>query len=257
MTLRGCDGILLAAGAGTRYGHPKVLAEGGDWLRSAVGALRDGGCERVYVVLGATGPAYRRTPDSDSESASGTGPEWQVSQTHSILIPAGVQPVWASDWKTGMGASLRAGLAAVIGGPAIRRGRVAADGIDASQGLPKNRPPSCESAMTGGKGGLPEFVAIMPVDTPDVDARVVARVLAAARETESGLARAFFDDKPGHPVMFGRQHWAGVYAHLSGMEGAVSYLRGRADMVCVTCDDVATGQDHDYPRHSHTPSGSK
>ena len=45
--------MLLAAGAGTRYGMPKALAEGGAWLRSGVAALRDGGCDEVVVVLAA------------------------------------------------------------------------------------------------------------------------------------------------------------------------------------------------------------
>lgn len=247
MTLGRCDGILLAAGAGTRYGYPKVLAEDGAWLHGAVRALRDGGCSHVYVVLGATGPAHRIATEPGSESAAVPTPEWQVSQTHSIPIPLGAQPVWASDWGSGMSASLRAGLAAAIGGPAVRRARATGSGTDES----------CESAIADSNSGLPEFVAIMPVDTPDVGAAVVARVLVAARGAESGLARAVFDGGPGHPVVLGRAHWAGVYAQLTGKEGAVSYLRGRTDMVCVTCGDVATGQDHDYPRHAHTPSGSK
>ncbi|MBJ7289644.1 NTP transferase domain-containing protein [Williamsia sp.] len=46
-------GVVLAAGAGTRYGMPKVLAEQGDWLRAAVVALADGGCDEVVVTLGA------------------------------------------------------------------------------------------------------------------------------------------------------------------------------------------------------------
>ncbi len=46
-------GIVLAAGAGTRYGSPKVLAHNGEWLASAVNALTGGGCSRVVVVLGA------------------------------------------------------------------------------------------------------------------------------------------------------------------------------------------------------------
>ncbi|MFI6867944.1 NTP transferase domain-containing protein [Nocardia sp. NPDC050406] len=346
MTLGRCVGILLAAGAGTRYGHPKVLAEQGAWLRGAVAALRDGGCEQVYVVLGATGPAHRLPPTASPTTPS---PVWQVSRTHSIPVPPGAQPVWASDWESGMGASLRAGLAAVIGNaahpPASNRldadasatadrtasnqqqaeissavhptaappreadtraaagptaiypevdassgarptasnpqeadasfrahpsaaspqgtdSRAAADGQGWSnspryEGDPDRAAESstapCASAMTA---GLPEFVAIMPVDTPDVGAAVVARVVAAARGAESGLARAVFEGRPGHPVVVGRAHWAGVYASLTGKSGAISYLRERADMVCVTCDDVATGRDHDYPRHAHTPSGS-
>ncbi|MCP9622479.1 nucleotidyltransferase family protein [Nocardia otitidiscaviarum] len=224
-----CDGILLAAGAGTRYGMPKVLAEDGAWLRGAVHALHAGGCERVYVVLGATGPPHRALDDPDDSSL----PRWQISQTHGILIPAAAQPVWASDWAAGMSASLRAGLAAVVAHPAGAR------------------------AQARRIGGLPEFVAIMPVDTPDVGPEVVARVIAAARGAGSGLARAVFDGRPGHPVVIGRGHWAGVTVALTGKSGAASYLRERADMVCVTCGDVATGWDHDYPRHAHTPSGSK
>ncbi|MGB6276881.1 MAG: NTP transferase domain-containing protein, partial [Rhodococcus sp. (in: high G+C Gram-positive bacteria)] len=46
-------GVVLAAGAGTRYGSPKVLAHDGLWLKTAVQALRNGGCDRVVVVLGA------------------------------------------------------------------------------------------------------------------------------------------------------------------------------------------------------------
>lgn len=44
-------GVLLAAGAGRWYGKPKVLVDG--WLDTAVGALRDGGCNDVILVLGA------------------------------------------------------------------------------------------------------------------------------------------------------------------------------------------------------------
>ncbi len=49
-------GLVLAAGAGTRYGGPKALArtaDGTPWLALAAGALRDGGCVDVLVALGA------------------------------------------------------------------------------------------------------------------------------------------------------------------------------------------------------------
>lgn len=191
---------------------PKVLAEGGAWLRGAVRALRDGGCERIVVVLGATGPVYR-APDGG----------WLVTQTSGIAIPEGVQPIWVEDWDLGLSASTRAGLAAA-----------AAPGITA--GSPAAAPA--------------EFVAIMPVDTPDVGPAVVARVIAAARASESRVARAFFGSVPGHPVVLGRAHWAGVRASAEGNSGAGTYLRERADMVCVTCDDLATGVDRDYPAGS-------
>lgn len=86
-------GIVLAAGAGTRYGRPKVLAtdaNGTPWVQSVVAALRAGGCDEVLVVIGAE--ADRARP-----------------------IVAGIdgtQVVVAADWADGLSASVRAGLAA-------------------------------------------------------------------------------------------------------------------------------------------------
>lgn len=81
---RDAVGVLLAAGAGKRYGSPKVLADGGRWLEIAVRALRDGGCEEVLVVLGAA----------------------------DAPMPDGARAVHVSDWASGMSASLTGGLAA-------------------------------------------------------------------------------------------------------------------------------------------------
>ncbi|MFR9752912.1 NTP transferase domain-containing protein [Nocardia sp. 004] len=182
-----CAGIVLAAGAGTRYGRPKALAEGGAWLRTAVRALADGGCDPVIVVLGATGP-----------------------KPYLVDLPPGTEHVWAADWATGLSAALRAGLRAVARTPA-------------------------------------HYAAIMPVDTPDVGADVVARVLAAARTAPHGLARAVFHNTPGHPVVLASAHWNAVIASATGDSGARTYLRDKSDMVCVTCDDLATGMDRDFP----------
>ncbi|WP_029899702.1 nucleotidyltransferase family protein [Nocardia brasiliensis] len=186
----GCAGIVLAAGAGTRYGKPKALAEGGAWLRGAVAALRDGGCDPVIVVLGATGP-----------------------DPAAVHLPADAVAVWAADWATGLGASVRAGLIAAARTPV-------------------------------------RYAAIMPVDTPDVGAAVIARVTAAAFAAPSGLARAVFHNTPGHPVVLAHNHWTSICQEAVGDSGARTYLAGRADMVCVTCDDLATGVDHDYPASS-------
>lgn len=86
-------GLLLAAGAGTRMGVPKALLPGA--LRHAVTVLFDGGCGTVTVVLGA---GYERARP---------------------LVPPGVVVVRAEDWATGMGASLRAGLASLTGDAAL------------------------------------------------------------------------------------------------------------------------------------------
>jgi nicotine blue oxidoreductase len=83
-------GLLLAAGAGRRYGMPKALVDGGAWVRRAVTTLIDGGCDPVLVVVGAQ--ADRVVP----------------------LVPDSASTVLAVDWAEGMGASLRAGLAELI-----------------------------------------------------------------------------------------------------------------------------------------------
>jgi CTP:molybdopterin cytidylyltransferase MocA len=91
--VRGCDmiaGLLLAAGAGRRYGMPKALVDGGAWLRRAVATLTDGGCDSVLVVVGA-----------------------QADQVVP-LVPVTASTVLAEDWAQGMGASLRTGLAELL-----------------------------------------------------------------------------------------------------------------------------------------------
>jgi CTP:molybdopterin cytidylyltransferase MocA len=92
-------GLLLAAGAGTRMGRPKALLrdpDGTSWLLRSVAVLRDGGCDGITVVLGASAEAAREP-----------------------LTDAPVSVVEASDWAEGMGASLRAGLRSLAGSSAV------------------------------------------------------------------------------------------------------------------------------------------
>lgn len=99
MTTGSLVGLVLAAGAGSRFGMPKALArrpDGVPWVRCAVDALRDGGCEEVVVVLGAS---YRSAAE---------------------LVPEGVRAVRARDWATGQAASVRAGLLAAAATEADR-----------------------------------------------------------------------------------------------------------------------------------------
>jgi CTP:molybdopterin cytidylyltransferase MocA len=176
-------GVLLAAGAGTRYGMPKVLAAQGLWLSSAVAALSGGGCDDVVVVLGAA----------------------------VVDVPAPARAVVAEDWQQGMGASLRTGVAAIP---------------DA------------------------DYAVVLTVDTPDIGADVVGRVLEAARCSQSGIARASYDGRPGHPVVVARRHWPALLETLHGDEGARRFLASRPDVVALDCADLATGLDIDTP----TPS---
>jgi nicotine blue oxidoreductase len=84
----GCDkpravaGVVLAAGAGSRFGRPKVLVD--NWLSRAVAALDGGGCCPVMVTLGAA----------------------------VVDVPTPATPVDVPDWQDGVSASVRAGVTA-------------------------------------------------------------------------------------------------------------------------------------------------
>ncbi|MEV6906249.1 nucleotidyltransferase family protein [Amycolatopsis sp. NPDC051071] len=84
-------GLLLAAGAGRRFGGPKALAvlDGEPFVVRALRVLADAGCAPVRVVLGASAAEVR------------------------VLLPDSDAVVVAEDWESGMGASLRAGLNAL------------------------------------------------------------------------------------------------------------------------------------------------
>jgi CTP:molybdopterin cytidylyltransferase MocA len=72
-------GVVLAAGAGTRFGGPKALARtaaGEPWLALAVGTLRAAGCEPVVVVLG--------TGADEAEPLVPAGPSWCASPTGAV-----------------------------------------------------------------------------------------------------------------------------------------------------------------------------
>ena len=72
---------------------------------------------------------------------------------------------------------------------------------------------------------------------------VVARVGSAARSPHV-LARASYDGVPGHPVLFGRDHWPGVLEIAHGDRGARDYLAGR-EVELIESGDLATGHDVD------------
>ena len=88
-------GLLLAAGGGRRLGgRPKALLEhrGRPLVEYAAGVLREGGCARVHVVLGARTETVRAR----------------------AVLP-GCVLVDNPRWEDGMGSSLRAGLASLTG----------------------------------------------------------------------------------------------------------------------------------------------
>jgi nicotine blue oxidoreductase len=175
-------GLLLAAGAGTRLGRPKALVDiGGQRLVDrGVQLLRAGGCEPVFVVLGAATTA----------------------------VP-GVRVVHNPDWASGMGSSLRRGLAAL--------------------------PPH------------PDAVVVALVDQPLVRPEAIRR-LVAAHDAGAVVAVATYAGKPRNPVLLARAMWADAAAAATGDLGARGFLRARPELVTtVACDDVGAPDDVDTP----------
>ncbi len=138
--------VILAAGAGRRFGGPKQLAELDgrpliDHVVEAVEAVP--GLDRRVVVVGAHAEEVRRA----------------------LTGYTGLDVVECADWREGMSASLRAGIAAVR---------------------------DCDAAI------------VLLADTPHVTPQVIAQVLDSARRGVPA-ARVLYDGEPGHPVMLARR----------------------------------------------------
>jgi len=182
-------GLLLAAGAGRRMGGPKALIEleGEPLVHRGIRLLTQGGCDPVVVVVGAAADQVRE-------------------------LCQGAEVVEATDWDTGMGASLRAGLARL----------------------------GDQAAVTGAVVAL--------VDQPLVTAAVLDR-LRAAHGAGAPAAVATYDGRPRNPVLLARSTWQGVSAAAIGDEGARGWLRAHPDLVLlVDCTDVGAPDDLDTPQ---------
>ncbi|BAL91778.1 hypothetical protein AMIS_65580 [Actinoplanes missouriensis 431] len=178
-------GLVLAAGAGRRYGMPKALVryDGQLLVERAADTLSRAGIDRVLIVLGAA---------ADEVRARGRLPETVVNP----------------DWETGMGSSLRTGLASLAATP------------------------GCTAAV------------VLLVDMPGVSPEAVRRITAHA--APDALIMGGYSGRRGHPVLLGRDHWSGVSASATGDRGARDYLRTH-EVVVVGVGDVADDKDLDEP----------
>ena len=180
---------MLAAGGGSRYGSPKALVRlcGRLLVERAADLLAAGGCDPVVVVLGAA---------ADQVLAAARLPR------------AGVRTVVNPDWPTGMGSSLRVGLAAV--------------------------PAEAES------------VVVTLVDTPGLGPESVRRLVAAGGP--DGAVQATYGGRRGHPVLLGRTVITEVAAAATGDRGAGPWLAAHPERVrLVPCDGTGDPRDVDVP----------
>jgi nicotine blue oxidoreductase len=175
-------GLLLAAGEGRRFGRPKALVElaGERLVDRGVRMLREAGCGPVVVVMGAV----------------------SIEVIGAVVVPN-------PDWSSGMGSSLRTGLAAL--------------------------PSGCPA------------VVIALVDQPLVTAVAVQRLIEAY-ERGARMAVATYDGAPRNPVLIAAAHFTAVHESAVGDAGARAFLRAHPELVTkVPCDDVAAADDIDTP----------
>jgi len=119
----------------------------------------------------------------------------------------GIHTVYNSQWRTGMGSSLRAALRAL--------------------------PPDVDA------------VVVALADQPLVGTEAVARLIAAYRAGAT-VAVAAYEGKPRNPVLLAREHWPEVIATATGDQGARAFLRARPDLVTlIECGDTGRPDDID------------
>ncbi|MGC5033015.1 nucleotidyltransferase family protein [Micromonospora sp. DT229] len=180
--------MIIAAGGGRRIGGPEALLhQGGKPLvDQMIDTLTEAGCGQIVVVLGAAADQVRETADLDRATV-----------------------VVNRAWGTGVGSSIRAGLA----------------------GLDDDRI---------------EAVVVVPVDMPGLTAAAVRRVTALP--FPDVLVCATYNGLRGYPMLFGRRHWAGIATLASADVGARPYLLAHKDQIVdIACDAVADGSRVDTP----------
>lgn len=178
-------GLVLAAGEGRRFGGPKALAtlDGRRLVDRAAVTLHAGGCAPVLVVEGAA----------------------------RLGAVEGADTVYAAHWRDGMGASLRAGLAAMP--------------VDVV---------AC---------------VVLLVDTPWLTPAAVRQVVAQwCADPSVGAVVATYEGEVGHPVLLARRAWPAVAEAAVGDEGARAWMRAHPDDVgTASCTGLADPRDVDTP----------
>lgn len=123
----------------------------------------------------------------------------------------GATVVGNRDWESGMASSLRTGIAGL---------QALGSGIDAA--------------------------LVLLVDVPGLTPDALRRL--AGHAAPDALVVPTYDGVRGHPVLLGREHWAGVAASATGDEGARAYLADHRDAVVeVDCTGLGDPTDLDVP----------
>ncbi|WP_241842442.1 nucleotidyltransferase family protein [Pseudofrankia sp. BMG5.37] len=196
-------------------GTPKGLltVDGEPLVARGVRLLAAGGCSPLTVTVGAA--AEEVAAALDGAGATDGGPP--AASSPEEAVPTRV--VRVADWPEGMGASLRAGLAALT-----------ADDLAG--------------------------VVVALVDQPLVSPALIRRLIDAAhtdldgpdRQPQLAAVVASYAGQPRTPVLLRREIWPDVARLARGDVGARAWLRANPDRVLqVPCEDVGSPDDIDTP----------
>lgn len=164
--------IILAAGGSSRFGKAKQLVEidGKSLLHRVVDAATNAGCSPIVVVLG-----------SESE-------RMQIELSSSSVAIAR-----NSDWRHGIGASIRTGVNHLV---------TSGDQVDA--------------------------VILLVCDQPLVDGNVIRRLIATAGATKNQIVASSYAGTVGVPALFGRSFFDELL-QLSDDRGAKPLILSNRD----------------------------
>jgi len=240
--------VVAAAGAGERFGGPKLVAPWGDTtvLGATVAALVAGGLEPVVVVVGAAGAA-----EAAAARRAGARVVVRPAGEPGDLGPSvarGVRALDEADAEGGAGTA--AGGSVASGSTAARALAPGAWALD--EGANGEEPPAAPAARSAAAPRRRAAVAIAPGDLPWLDAATVARLLAHWRAAPRGgraIVAPAQGGRHGHPVVFGPAH-RGALAALAGDARPRAVLlaaEAAGDLRVLPVDDEGIWRDVDRP----------
>lgn len=214
--------VLLAAGSGSRLGRgPKALLpfRGRPLVEHIAGALFDGGCDDVVVILGAEAARVRA--------------ECRLERCTVVENP---------DWATGMASSFKAGVAGAVRSSARNGdGRPRAD----TTAAPATAAPEADDAV---------LVAL--VDQPHINAALVRHLLQVHRPKRITAAHYADARRPAHPMIFDAVHARQAAELAQDDAGARTFLRKNPGLIdLVDCTGLGDDADIDTADDLHLLEG--